>query len=194
MAKRTPRRKPTRAQRRLAKLSFRQLRRLSPEENVAAGKSPTARNYVPASIKRVTKKTATIPARQYETKKAREIHGLTPEQATEARKQNPFLYSSADARERAAKAAQTREVNRRIDEKAKARAAKYGFSSDKKQTRKVLDYLDEQFAKHDRYLAGRRGGLPEGEYRETVELMFRYYGPDDERIRNMQMSPAMMAV
>ncbi len=196
MAKRTPpRRKPTRAQRRLDKLSFRQVRRMSPKENVIVGKSATARNYVPASIKRVTKNTVTISARQYETKKAREEHGLTPEQRTEARKHSAIQYVSAEQRERVAKAAQTREVNRRIDERAKARAAKYGFSRpEKNQTRKVLEYLEAQFAKHERYLAGRRGELPEAEYRETVELGYRYLGPDDDRLRRMQLSLAMVEV
>ncbi len=74
----------------------------------------------------------------------------------------------------------------------KARAEKYGFTG-RGQTRKVLEYLEEMFAKHDRYLAGLRGELPEAEYREGVELAFRYIGPDDDRVRNMQMSPAMMA-
>jgi len=106
------RKKPTRAQRRLAKLSFLQFRRLSPEENIAAGKSPTARNYVPTSIKRVTKKTAAISARQYERKKARALHDMTPAQATEARKQGGLDYVSADQRERVAKAARTRVVSR----------------------------------------------------------------------------------
>ncbi len=193
MAKRTPRQRAARARRRLAKLSYRQLRRLTPKENVAAGKSTTARNYVPAWIERVTKKTATISARQYESKKAREQHGLTPEQATEARKQGGLDYVSADQRERVAKAAQTREANRKLRDVDKARAEKYGLAG-RRQTRKVLDYLEEQFGKHDRYLAGRRDELPEAEYRETVELAFRYLGADDERVRRMQMSPAMMAI
>ena len=107
------RKKPTRAQRRLAKLSFLQFRRLSPEENIAAGKSPTARNYVPTSIKSVfTKKTAAISARQYESKKARALHDMTPAQTTEARKQGGLDYVSADQRERVAKAARTRVVSR----------------------------------------------------------------------------------
>ena len=120
--------------------------------------------------------TVTISARQYETKKAYEEHGLTPEQRTEARKHGAIQYVSADQRERVAKAAQTREVTRKINERAKAHAAKYGFSPGKQQTRKVLEYLEAQFAKHERYLAGRRGELPEAEYRETVELGYRYLG------------------
>ncbi len=179
----------------LASASYDALRRASPAENVRMGHSPKARRYVLTSVQKITKATPSMSARQAETRRTQERYGIAlPEIATEARKQGALDYVTTDQRERVAKAAQTREVNRRIDEKAKARAAKYGFSSDKKQTRKVLDYLEEQFTKHDRYLAGRRGELPEAEYRETVELMFRYYGPDDERVRNMQMSPAMMAV
>jgi len=192
MAKRTPRRKPTRAQRRLDKLSFRQMQRATPAQNVTMGLSPKARHYVPAGV-RVTKNTVSMTARQYETKKGKETHGLTPEQSTEARKQGGISYVSADQRERVAKAAQTREVNRRLRKIDKTRAEKYGFTG-RDQTRKVLEYLEGQSAKHDRYLDGGRGELPEAEYRETVELMFRYYGSDDDRLRNMQMSPAMMAV
>jgi len=44
------------------------------------------RRYVRATTERLSKATPTISAREYETKKARERFGLTPEKATEARR------------------------------------------------------------------------------------------------------------
>jgi hypothetical protein len=93
----------------LESASFADLKRLTPEQNVKLGLSPKARHYVLKDVKRVTKATPTISARQYETKKARELFGLTPEQATEARRHRAIYYVSADQRERVAKAAITRE-------------------------------------------------------------------------------------
>jgi hypothetical protein len=181
-------RKARKTARKFEKATSSELRRTSPDESELLTGSRKARAYVPVTTKRVTRRTPHISARQHRTKQERERHGLTPEQATEGRKQGAIRYSSAEAREQAAKAGQTREVNRRLRKSDSARAAKYGFAG-RNQTRKVLDYLEAQFAKHERYLARRRGELPEAEYRETVELAFRYLGADDERLRRMQMSP-----
>ena len=92
--------------------SFADFVRLTPEQNVKLGLSRKARHYVLKDVKRVTKATPTISARQYETKKARELFGLTPEKATEARRHGAIRYVSADQRERVAKAAITREETR----------------------------------------------------------------------------------
>jgi len=71
----------------------------------------------------VTKGKPTISARQYETKKARELFGLSPEQAMEARRQRAISYVSAEQRQRVEKAAVTREENRVVAEIKKLRAS-----------------------------------------------------------------------
>src|SRR5262249_21817999 len=102
----------TRHARLIEAASFADLVRLTPEQNVKLGYSRKARRYVRKDVKRLTKTTPTISARQYETKKTRERFGLTPEQATEARRRGALSYVSAAQRERVAKAANTREENR----------------------------------------------------------------------------------
>ena len=117
----------TRKARLLESASFADFVRLTPEQNVKLGLSPKARHYVLKDVKRVTKATPTISARQYETKKARELFGLSPEQATEARRHRRNSYVSADQRERVAKAAITREENeghRRDQEAPRVRRAR----------------------------------------------------------------------
>jgi hypothetical protein len=113
----------TRKARLLESATFTDFVRLTPEQNVKLGFSRKARHYVPKNVKHVTKATPTISARQFETKKTRERFGLTPEQATEARRQGAIPYVSADQRERVAKAAITREENRVVAEIKRMRAA-----------------------------------------------------------------------
>jgi hypothetical protein len=86
--------------------------RLTPKQNVKLGLSPKARHYALRGTKRVTKATPTISARQFETKRASELFGLTPERATKARRHGAVSYVSADQRERVAKASITREENK----------------------------------------------------------------------------------
>ena len=186
MAERKRRPQKTRAQQKLAKASYTQLKRATPAQSVAMGRTALARPYILASVTRVTKSTLSISARQYEKRKAAALHGMTPEGATEARRRGAISYISADQRARVAKARATRRVNARIGKGAGEAATKHKFRS-KGQTRAVLDYLEEQFAAHERFLAGQRPELPEAEYRKTVELAFRYL-PDDDRTRDMRLS------
>lgn len=94
--------------RRLASVSPKALRRATPAENVRMGFSPKARRHVEAGAK-VTKSTASISARQAETKRIRERYGFeTLEAATQARKEGAIGYESQDQAERVAKAADTR--------------------------------------------------------------------------------------
>ncbi len=108
------------AAKKLAQASRSEFRRLSPEENVKLGFSPKARHYVLGTTKRLTKSTPTITARQFETKRASELFHLSPEQATEARRQGAIDYATADQRERVAKAARTR-IKKRIVKGAETR-------------------------------------------------------------------------
>lgn len=94
--------------RRLASVSLGELRRATPAENVRMGFGPKARRYVKAGAK-VTKSTATISARQAETKRVSKRYGFeTTEAATQARKEGVIGYESQDQGERVAKAADTR--------------------------------------------------------------------------------------
>ncbi len=83
----------TRKARLLASASYSEFRRLTPEQNVKQGRSPKARHYVLKTTKRVRNATPTISARQFETKRARELYKLTPKQATEARRQGAIRYT-----------------------------------------------------------------------------------------------------
>jgi hypothetical protein len=94
--------------RRLASLSHEALRRATPAENVHMGFPPKARRYVKAGAK-VTKSTASISARQAETKRVSKRYGFeTLEAATQARWEGALGYESQDQAERVAKAADTR--------------------------------------------------------------------------------------
>jgi len=140
--------------------------------------------------KRVTSKSGFATNRQHRAKRAEELYGeaLPPEKLAKEHREGTRPYLSADSERRAIRQRETRSVDKRIGETAKARASAHGFGRGKRQTRKVLDRLEQLNAQHERYLQTGRGMLPEEEYREAAELMFRYYGPDDERTRRMQMS------
>jgi hypothetical protein len=189
MARRkTGRKKPTRAQRRLGKLSYLKFRRLSPAENIAAGKSSTARNYVPNSVVRVTKKTAVISARNYETKKARERFGLTPEQATEARRQGAISYVSAGQRARVAKAALTREENKVIAEIKRLRATGGEVPSNSPDKSRHGRFLPVTPDAERRYREIRRRKLdgeliPDGEWHWFIDYARQFKDPRYELLR-----------
>ena len=109
-----------RSSRSLATVSHEALRRASPAENVRMGFSPKARRYVKRDGE-VTKATASISARQAETKRTRERYGFkTPEAATRARREGGLSYESRAQGERVAKAEQTR-LFKRIDAATNAR-------------------------------------------------------------------------
>jgi hypothetical protein len=84
--------------RRLASVSHEALRRATPVENVRMGFGPKARRYVKAGAK-VTKSTASVSARQAETKRVSKRYGFeTPEAATQARKEGAIGYESQGGR------------------------------------------------------------------------------------------------
>ena len=102
----TGKRRPS--SKRLASVSHEALRRASPAENVRMGFGPKARRYVKAGAK-VTTSTASVSARQAETKRISKRYGFeTTEAATQARREGAIGYESQDQAERVAKAADTR--------------------------------------------------------------------------------------
>jgi hypothetical protein len=182
----------TRKARLLRSASFADFVRLTPERNVKLGLSPKARHYVLKNVKRVTNATPAISARQFQTKRARELYKLTPEQATEARRQGAISYTSADQRERVAKAAITREENKVIAQIKRLRASgetvpsnspdkwrhgrSYAVNSDAERSYRAI---------RRRKLAGEH--IPDGELQWFIDYARRLKDPQYELLRG---SPA----
>lgn len=104
--------KPRRPSKRLASVSHEKLRRASPGENMRMGFSPKARRYVKPGAK-IAKTTASVSARQYETKRVRKIYGMaSPEIATKARQQGALSYRTGQAAETASRTKQAAYLRR----------------------------------------------------------------------------------
>ncbi len=141
-----------------------------------------------ADAKRLTKATPTISARQYETKKARELFGLTPENATEARRRGAISYVSADQRERVAKAALTREENKVVAEIKRMRAAGRHVPSNSPDKRRhgrfhpVAPDAERRYREiRRRKLAGEH--IPDGEWQWMIDYARRFKDPRYELLR-----------
>ena len=90
--------------------SYSDFRRLTPDENEREGFSRKARRYVLKSVRRLTKRTPTISARQHETLRTQQEYGFAkPEIATHARQHGALAYKTAAQREAVAKARVKRE-------------------------------------------------------------------------------------
>jgi hypothetical protein len=168
--------------------SFADFVRLTPEQNVKLGLSGKARHYVPKDVKRVTKATPTISARQYETKKARELFGLTPEKATEARRNRAISYVSADQRARVAKAAITREENRVVTEIKRMWAAGGHVPSNSPDKRRHVWSHPVMLDTERRYREIRRRKLageliPDGEWHWFIDYARQFRDPRYELLR-----------
>jgi hypothetical protein len=182
----------TRKARLLESASSAEFVRLKPGQNVKLGLSPKARHYVLKNIKRVTKATPTITARQFQTKRARELFGLTPEQATEARRHGAISYVSADQRQRVAKAAITREENKVIAEIKKLRASGETVPSNSPDRRRHGRFYSVTSDAERRYRDIRRRKLagehiPDGEWQWFIDYARRLKDPQYELLRG---SPA----
>jgi len=172
----------------MASASYRELRRLTPEQNAKLGLSPKARHYILKTTKRVTKATPTISARQYETKRARELFGLAPEKATEARRQGAIPYTSADQRERVAKAAITREENKVVAEIKRMRATGGHVPSNSPDKRRHGRFHPVTPDAERRYRVIRRRKLagehiPDGEWQWMIDYARRFKDPRYELLR-----------
>jgi hypothetical protein len=182
----------TRKARLLEAAPFANFVRLTPEQNVRLGLSPKARHYVLKDVKRLSKATPTISARQFETKRARELYKLTPEQTTEARRHGAIRYVSADQRERVAKAAITREETRVIAEIKKLRASGEhvpSHSPDKRRhgwSHPITPGAGERYRELRRLkLAGQH--IPDGDWHWMIDYARRFKDPRYELLRG---SPA----
>jgi hypothetical protein len=178
----------TRKARLLQRASFADFVRLTPEQNVKLGFSPKARHYVHKSTKRLMKATPTISARQFETKRSQELFGLTPEKATEARAVGAIPYSSADQRERVAKAAITREETKVIAEIKKLRASGEHVPSNSPDKRRHGSWYPISADAERRYRSIRRDKLagkhiPDGEWHWFIDYARRFRDPRYELLR-----------
>jgi hypothetical protein len=141
MSKRPPR---PGSSKRLASVSHDALRRASPAENVKMGFGPKARRYVKAGVVKVRKSTASVSARQAETKRVRAVYGLhSPEVATKAREHGGLTYQSEQARvtaQRTKDAAYLKKLRRQIEAAAKRheRIAEYAGPGERKPETKQI--------------------------------------------------------
>jgi hypothetical protein len=164
----------TRKARLLETASFSDFKRLSPEQNVKLGLSPKARRYVLKDAQRIMKSTPAISARQFETKRARELFGVTPEKVTQARRHGAISYVSADQRERVAKAAITREEKNVVAAIKKLRSsgeAVPSYSPDKRRhgtSHPISEHAEGRYRAIRRCkLAGEH--IPDGEWQWFVD-------------------------
>jgi hypothetical protein len=175
----------------LSSASYSDFIRLTPQQNAKLGLSPKARHYVIKGV-RITKATPTISARQFETKRASELFGFTPEEATRARRHGAVSYSSADQRERVAKAAITREENKVVAAIKKMRASGETVPSNSPDRRRhgtlhpVSEHAEGRYrAIRRRKLAGEH--IPDGEWQWFIDYARRLKDPQYELLRG---SPA----
>jgi hypothetical protein len=182
----------TRKARLLETASFSDFKRLSPGQNVRLGLSPKARRYVLKDAQRITKSTPAISARQFETKRASELFGLTPEKATQARRHGAISYVSAHQRERVAKAAITREENKVVAAIKKLRSSGEAVPSNSPDKRRHGTSHPISEHAEGRYRAIRRRKLtgehiPDGEWQWFIDHARRLKDPQYELLRG---SPA----
>jgi hypothetical protein len=175
----------------LSSASHTDFKRLTPEQNVKLGLSPKARHYALKGA-RVIKATPTISARQFETKRSRELFGVSPEQATEARRHGAVSYASADQRERVAKAAITREENKVVAEIKNLRASREHVLSNSPDKRRRGSWYPISADAERRYRVIRRRKLagehiPDGEWQWFIDYARRFRDPQYELLRG---SPA----
>jgi hypothetical protein len=181
----------TRKARLLESASYANFVRLTPEQNVKLGLSPKARHYILKGA-RLTKAMPTISARQFETKRASELFGLTPEKATEARRHVAISYASANQRERVAKAAITREENKVVAAIKKLRSSGEAVPSNSPDKRRhgtshpISEHAESRYrAIRRRKLAGEH--IPDGEWQWFIDYARRLKDPQYELLRG---SPA----
>ena len=175
----------------LSSASFSDFVRLSPKQNARVGLSPKARHYALKGA-RITRSTPTISAYGFETKRASELFGLTPGRATEARRHGAISYTSANQRERVAKAAITREETKVISEIKRLRASGEQVPSHSPDRRRhgtshpVSEYAERRYrALRRRKLAGEH--IPDGDWQRLVDYARRFKDPRYELMRG---SPA----
>ena len=154
--------------------------------------------FVSASVEKITSSTPFLTVSRVRDYFAGVSHGT----ATAQRKAGERAYTSAAAEAQAEKQAATKATTAsKIARSKKARrnarrqkaASKEGFERGRRQREKVIRYLNEKIAQHERYLKTNREKLDTDEYRKVVHLMYEYIG-DDQRIDRMKESYTLTAI
>jgi hypothetical protein len=181
-----PKRRVGASSKRLASVSHEALRRASPAENVKMGFTPKARRYVKADGRKVTKSTASVSARQAETKRVRKVCGMaSPEQATEMRRHGALSYSSQDQARRVEKAA-----DRRLMKKARESVGRKLTSPRPGREGRKFRLTNERLTKFER---DRRRKL-DGEWLDGpdwFEMMDTANALKDHRVLQLRASPVV---
>jgi hypothetical protein len=158
----------------------RDLRKLSPSENVRAGHSPKAENYVLRG-KRVTKTTATISKRQYNKRQTAEREGRAPvslEKAARLRREGEYRYGTAASESQAEK---------QRDVRALKRLAKVRTVTDKRGSTYPQGLLGHYEELRRRKLSGEELGD------EWFEMMDIANAIDDPELHRLTQSPTVRA-
>jgi hypothetical protein len=163
--------------------AYSDFRRLSPAENEREGFSRKARRYVLKSVRKLTKRTPTISARQHETLRTRQEYGYArPEIATEARKHGALSYKTGTTQETATKVSEKaylKKLENGVAQAAQsgARIAEYsGPGSKKKQTFKARRWhAGEVTGLRARKLSGEE--LTQSEFSMLMDYSERFKDP-----------------
>jgi hypothetical protein len=171
--------------------SYSDFRRLSPAENEREGFTRKARRYVLKSVKRLTKRTPTISARQHETLRTQQEYGLLkPEVATAARQHGVLAYKTGAQREGVDKAAQTR-LYKAVNA-AKGREIVnqfYGRPGSKARSKRFTLTADaaERFRiNRELHLAGK--WLDDGDFHQMMQIGENF---NDPRLPLLRQSPSV---
>ena len=183
----------TRKARLLESASFADFVRLTPEQNVKLGLSRKARHYVLKDVKRVTKATPTISARQFETKKrARAVRPNARAGDGSASPRAQFATcppTNASASPRRQSRARKRRSSRRSRSSARPastfRATRPTRDAMGVRTRSLPDAERRYRAIRRRKLAGEH--IPDGEWHWFIDYARRFKDPRYELLRG---SPA----
>ena len=159
--------------------------------------SPGGAYLVPKTVRKVGARTAYVTVTRFKDFAAGISHGA----AAAARKAGLLGYKSAASEEQAAKQRATKATpESQIARIAKAQrharrrraSSKAGIAAGRNQRIRTFKYLDEGFAKHERYLKTGQGRIDDQEYRTLVNLMYEN-GYDDDRIERMKGSYIALA-
>jgi hypothetical protein len=154
--------------------------------------------FVSTTVKKITPRTPFLTV-----SKVRDfLSGVSHGTATALRKAGLLPYKGAAAEEQAAKQRATKarpesKIARSKKAKRNARrqraASKAGIERGAKQRRRVIAFIEEKFAQHDRYLQTGRERLRDDDYKRSVNFAYEY-NFDEERIERMNESYHLIAL
>jgi hypothetical protein len=192
----------TRAQLRILKSARSALRTVTMAEKIVSkGRFSLGGEYlVRKEIEKVTSRTAFVTRTRFTDFAAGVSHGT----ATALRKAGLLPYLTTAAKDQAGDQIRTKATfaskSKRI-RKAKRHARRQKAASEAgiergfKQRQRVLEFIEDKFTQHERYMqtGDPRLRLSEDDYQQSVHLAYEY-GFDEERIERMKESPEVVAI